>query len=415
LKLFYDFLIYFIQKTGLPLAGLFSKKLKKFTAGRAEIFQNLESENFPQKKIIWFHAASLGEYEQGFPIMEKIKSKYPDYKLLLTFFSPSGYEVKKNNSVADYVYYLPLDTLKNAKKFIELTQPKLALFIKYEIWPNYLNALEEANTPALLVSGVFRKNQVYFKSYGHFLFKALQKFDFLFVQNTNSLQLLKEKGIHNCQVSGDTRFDRVFLQLRKNNRLDFVEEFKNKKKLIVYGSTWPEDEAFISAYINTTITSEKHLIAPHQITAEKINKLKQSINKKVLLFSEMEGKKLENYDVLIIDTIGLLTKIYSYASLAYVGGGMGSTGLHNILEPAVFGIPIVIGKHYKKFPEAKELIDLNGVISIATEEEFKRNLQDLVANHELRKQKGIICKTFIEKNLGATQIILNYLAEKQML
>jgi 3-deoxy-D-manno-octulosonic-acid transferase len=399
----------------LPTVGLFSKKLKTFTKGRSHVLEDLASENLLQKKLVWFHAASLGEYEQGLPIMEKIKATYPSYELLLTFFSPSGYEVKKHSSVADYVYYLPLDTPSNAQKFIALTKPKLAMFIKYEIWPNYLDALKKAQIPSLLISGVFRKEQIYFKSYGRFLFKALQKFDYLFVQNSNSLQVLKEQRLQNCAISGDTRFDRVLLQLQKDNKLDFIEKFKNGKELIVYGSTWPEDEALISAYINTSSTSEKHLIAPHQMKVEKIEKLKNSINKKVLLFSKMEGKNPKDYNVLILDTIGLLTKAYSYASIAYIGGGMGSTGLHNILEPAVFGIPIIIGKHYEKFPEAKDLIELGGCISISNEQELRQVLQNILTNSKLKNKKGLISQTFIYDNNGATEFILKYLYENRIL
>jgi len=415
LKRFYDFLIYTFQYIGLPIAGLFSKKLKIFTKGRSCVFESLASEKMLQKKIIWFHAASLGEYEQGLPIMEKIKSIYPSYELLLTFFSPSGYEIKKNSSVADYVYYLPLDTPSNAQKFIALTKPKIAFFIKYEIWPNYLNALEKIKIPTLLISGIFRKEQIYFKNYGRFLFKALQKFDYLFVQNSNSLQVLKENNLKKCAISGDTRFDRVLLQLQKDNKLDFIEKFKNGKELIVYGSTWPEDEELISSYINTSETSEKHLIAPHQMKVEKIEKLRNSIKKKSLLFSEMEGKNLENYNVLILDTIGLLTKAYNYASVAYVGGGMGSTGLHNILEPAVFGVPIVIGKHYEKFPEAKDLIELGGCFPISNELELKIKLKELLENNELKNEKGLISKTFIYDNNGATEFIMNYLYKNRIL
>ncbi|HIO26741.1 MAG TPA: 3-deoxy-D-manno-octulosonic acid transferase [Flavobacteriaceae bacterium] len=415
MKLLYNFFIWLTEKVGLPIAGLFSGKLKKFTSGRKGLFQQIASREVSKHQVIWFHAASLGEYEQGLPIMEAVKQRYPNYKLLVTFFSPSGYEVKKNNSIADFVFYLPLDTPKNAQKFIEAIQPEIALFIKYEIWPNYLNVLQQKKIPALLISGLFREQQIYFKGYGRFLFKALRGFQHLFVQNEDSLKVLQQHQIENASVSGDTRFDRVQLQLKKDNRLPIIEQFTQKKLTVVFGSTWPEGENLISAYINSAENEAKYIIAPHQIKAEKIDALQQKIQKKCIRYSAIEEQDLSTYDVLIIDNVGLLSKIYSYASIAYVGGALGNTGLHNILEPAVFGMPIMIGNHFEKFPEAKTLQKLGGLTAISDPAEFKKELDKLIENKTYRTQKGDICRNFILENTGATKKVINYLSEEKLL
>ena len=415
MQLVYNFFIWLTEKIGLPIAGLFSAKLKNFTTGRKGLFQQIASTDIQKKKIIWFHAASLGEYEQGLPIMEELKKRYHNYKLLVTFFSPSGYEVRKNNSVADYVFYLPLDTPNNAKKFIEAIQPEMTFFIKYEIWPNYLKVLQQKAIPTVLVSGLFRENQIYFKSYGKFLFKALKAFNHIFVQNESSVEVLHQHLIRNASVSGDTRYDRVQLQLQKDNYLPAIEQFKNEKTTVIFGSTWPEDENFISKYINSADHKTKYIIAPHQIKAEKINFLQHQIQKKCILYSQIDQQDFSDYDVLIIDNVGILTKIYSYGSIAYVGGALGTTGLHNILEPAVFGMPIIIGDHYGKFPEAKALIKLSGVISISNFEDFQKHLNELIFNKNKRIKMSKITASYIQNNRGATKEILDYIENQNFL
>lgn len=415
MKLLYNLFIFLTEKIGLPIASIFSKKLQKFTQGRKQVFKELELEQFLEKNIIWFHAASLGEYEQGLPIMEEVIKAYPSYELLLTFFSPSGYEVKKHNSIATYVYYLPLDTAKNAKRFIQLTQPKLAVFIKYEIWPNYLNALQANNIKSLLISGLFRKNQIYFQPYGKFLLKALHNFNHLFVQNDTSLSILQQNGITHSSISGDTRFDRVNLQLQADNHLDFIENFKSDQLCVVFGSTWPEGEEYITKFINASTSNTKYIIAPHQIKDEKIKNLKKNLNKKTILYSELANQDISTYNVLIVDTIGLLSKIYFYADIAYVGGAIGNTGLHNILEPATFGVPIIIGANHKKFPEAQILKDLGGLFSIQNYEEFEKNLSQLLTNPQHRLNCGAASKNYIQNNKGATQLVLNYISKQRLL
>jgi len=390
----------------LKIVALFSPKIKLFVEGRKNVFALLEEKIKPTDKTIWFHSASLGEYEQGLPVIEKIKEKYPSHKIVVTFFSPSGYEVRKNNTVADVTIYLPLDTKKNAKCFLKLVHPEKAFFIKYEFWLNYLKELENAKIPTYLVSGIFRDSQMFFKWYGGFYRKALKAFTYFFVQNEVSKKKIKAIGFHNVIVSGDTRFDRVNAILERDNSLDFIEKFKNNQTTIVIGSSWPKDEALLAAYINQAPNHVKFIIAPHNIKTDQIAALKSQITKSSILFSEKEGAALSNYQVFIIDTIGLLTKIYSYGTIAYVGGGFGNPGIHNILEPATFGIPIVIGPNYSNFAEAVQLVELGGCIVINNKEELKFNFDQLINDPILLNEKSSICKKYIEDNIGATNSIM---------
>lgn len=393
----------------IKIFALFSPKMKLFVNGRKKVFSTLSHKIMVYDKSIWFHAASLGEYEQGLPVMEKMKMKYPNHRIVLSFFSPSGYEIRKNNTVADVTVYLPLDTKKNAKKFIELVRPDMVFFIKYEYWPNYLKELKERQIRTFLISGIFRENQLFFKWYGGFYRKALDTFNYFFVQNSTSKELLLRLGKSNVLVSGDTRFDRVVSILEKDNSLDYISEFKNNILTIVIGSSWPKDESILVDFINTTKHKVKFIIAPHNIKAEQIQELKNNITKKVVLFSEKENQNLDDYDVFIIDTVGILTKIYSYADIAYVGGGFGNPGVHNILEPATFGIPIVIGPNFSHFSEATALVNTEGCLSISNSEELTETFVTLIQNEDIRYEKGHICGTFVQMNKGATHTILNYL------
>lgn len=390
----------------LKIVALFSPKIKLFVEGRKNVFSILEEKIKADDKTIWFHSASLGEYEQGLPVIEKIKEKYPSHKIVVTFFSPSGYEVRKNNTVADVTIYLPLDTKSNAKKFLKLVHPELAFFIKYEFWLNYLKELEKSKTPTYLISGIFRDNQMFFKWYGGFYRKALKAFTFFFVQNESSKHKIESIGFTNVIVSGDTRFDRVATILERDNKLDYIENFKNNQPVIVFGSSWPKDEVLIAEYINQAPENVKFIIAPHNIKADQIAELKSQITKSTILFSEKENKDLSKYDVFIIDTIGLLTKIYSYGTMAYVGGGFGNPGIHNILEPATFGIPIVIGPNYSNFAEAVSLVELQGCMVISNTAELKKTFDQLLSDNELFTKKSNICKSFIQDNKGATETII---------
>lgn len=390
----------------VKIVALFSPKIKLFVDGRKIVFPTLTSSIRPTDKTIWFHAASLGEFEQGLPVIEKIKEKHPNHKIVVTFFSPSGYEVRKNSKVADVIVYLPLDTKKNAERFIKAVHPEMVFFIKYEYWPNYLNELKKHQIPTYLISGIFREKQVFFKWYGGFYRKALDTFDHFFVQNAKSKELLLKIEKTNATVSGDTRFDRVAAILEKNNSLDFISEFKNKKLTIVIGSSWPKDETLLVDFINSNNYDVKFIIAPHNIKEEQIKQLKNNISKKTVLFSEKENKKLTDFDVFIIDTIGILTKIYSYADIAYVGGGFGNPGVHNILEPATFGVPIVIGPNFSHFAEAIALVNMGGCVSISNQKELNEAFENLIQNEDIRFEKGHICSTFVQMNKNATEIIL---------
>lgn len=396
----------------LRLIALFSPKIKLFVTGRKDVFSVLISKIAATDKVIWFHAASLGEYEQGLPVMERIKEKFPNHKMVLTFFSPSGYEVRKNNTVADVTVYLPLDTLYNAQKFLAIVNPEKVFFIKYEFWPNYLNELLKQNIPTYLISGIFREKQPFFKWYGGFYRNALKSFRYFFVQNEASKKLLQSIDFENVTVSGDTRFDRVISILERDNSLDFISQFQKNTTTaqpvttIVIGSSWPKDEELLAPYINNNTQNVKFIIAPHNINASQIEVLKTTITKKTVLFSEKEGKNLADFDVFLIDTIGILTKIYSYADIAYVGGGFGNPGVHNILEPATFGVPIVIGPNYAHFAEATALVHQQGCISISDVEGLTQTFDLLVQNQDERHEKGHICNTFVQMNKGATDVIV---------
>ena len=391
----------------LKIIALFNPKMELFISGRKIVFETLSQKISRNDKTIWFHAASLGEYEQGLPVIEKIKEKYPSHKIVLTFFSPSGYEVRRNNAVADVTVYLPLDTKNNAQKFLKLVHPEMVFFIKYEYWPNYLNELRKLNTPAYLISGIFRENQIFFKWYGQLHRNALNAFRYFFVQNENSKKLLLQLGKTNVLVSGDTRFDRVATILEKDNTLGFISEFKKDTLTIVVGSSWPKDEELLIQYINSCTQNVKFIIAPHNIKTDQIQQLEKNIDKKTVLFSEKEDKNLADFDVFIIDTIGILTKIYSYADIAYVGGGFGNPGVHNILEPATFGVPIIIGPNFSHFAEATALVNLGGCISINNNKELTENLDKLISDEIYRKKKGSICNNYVNKNKGATSLILS--------
>jgi len=416
-------LIVIIASFLVKVVALFSPKVKLFVDGRKNVFQILGQKIQPSDKTIWFHAASLGEYEQGLPVMEKIKEKFPNYKIVLTFFSPSGYEVRKNNIIADVTVYLPLDTKFNAQRFLKLVHPEMVFFIKYEYWPNYLNELKKANVKTYLISGIFRENQAFFKWYGRFYRNVLKTFEFFFVQNESSKKLIQSIGFNNVKVSGDTRFDRVVAILERDNSLDFIENFTKssspeisgalgvtKCTTIVIGSSWPKDEELLTQFINQSADDVKFIIAPHNIKQEQISNLKSQITKKTILFSEKKNTDLSNFNVFIIDTIGILTKIYSYADIAYVGGGFGNPGVHNILEPATFGVPIVIGPNYSHFAEATALVKLEGCVSINNPKDLHEVFTELIYKENIRHEKGHICETFVQMNKGATDVILKHIS-----
>jgi len=391
----------------LKVVALFNPKIKLFVNGRKTVFATLKNAIKPSDKTIWIHCASLGEFEQGLPIIEQLKLQYTSHKIVVSFFSPSGYEVKKNSTVADVIVYLPLDTKSNAKRFLDAVHPDLVVFVKYEFWPNYLSALKDRKIRTILVSAIFRENQAFFKFHGKWMQKYLNAFEHFFVQNEVSKKLLSQIHFKNVTVSGDTRFDRVAAILKRDNQLQFIEDFKQDKTTIVYGSSWEDDEAIYVAFLNAS-EGVKHIIAPHNIKKEKIRRLKLTIKKPTLLFSEMEGRVLADYDVLIIDTVGLLTKIYSYADIAFVGGAF-KTGLHNVLEPAVYGVPIIIGNQYDKFQEAIDLVNKKGIVSVKSKKEYDAIISSLLKSKEKRNQLGEINRNYVAEKSGATQTIINYI------
>ncbi|WP_373055595.1 3-deoxy-D-manno-octulosonic acid transferase [Zunongwangia sp. H14] len=392
----------------LPVLAAFSPKIKLGLDGRKAVAGTLKAEIGKNDKVIWFHAASLGEFEQALPVMEMIKEQLPNAKILVSFFSPSGYENKKNHPLAEVITYLPLDTSKNVREFLDLAHPEMVFFVKYEIWPNFLRELKARKIRSFLLSGAFRENQIYFKSYGSWMRKSLEAFEHFFLQNKKSQELLKSQGFNNTSITGDTRFDRVSRQIEYNNKLDFVENFLQGDLCLVAGSTWPEDEDYLLPYINKAPKNVKVIIAPHEIKEEKINALQQKIEKNTVRYSQRQAN-VEQFQVLIVDTIGLLGKIYSYANVAYVGGAAGTSGLHNILEPATFGVPIVIGPNFSKFPEAKDLQQLAGLFSVASAKEASFMLKRLMTDENFRKKTGMVAGHYVNSNTGATKKVQSYL------
>ena len=382
-------------------------KAKAFVQGRKDVWKQLES--IPKNaKVVWMHCASLGEYEQGLPVLQGLKASKPDYFYLVTFFSPSGYEVRSTHGVADLATYLPWDTKKEVQRFILDVNPKMVLFVKYEFWPNMIAALHNANVPLYLIAGQFRSQQVFFKPWGSSYRKLLKEFKHLFVQNKQSLTLLHKIGITHATISGDTRYDRVGAA---KTPLPFMETFVGHRKCIVAGSTWPEDEAVLLNAIAKTPKDWCWLIAPHEMNEEKLNKLMAKLPKGSLRYTQSEEAESKDCPVLVLDTVGMLSRCYAYGAIAYVGGGMGTSGLHNILEPASAGIPVIIGKNYQKFPEAKALINLGGVVSISSADDCTQQVTELMQNDALRNKIGNLNTTFINQNKGATQKTLVLLSQ----
>jgi len=409
LRFLYNILIN-IAWVGLKVVALFNAKIKLFVKGRKNSFPILKEKIASNSKSIWVHVASLGEFEQGLPILERLRTKYPEHKLVLSFFSPSGYEVKKNTTVADVVVYLPMDSNSKVKRFLNLINPELAIFVKYEVWPNYLYHLKKRKIPTILVSAIFSKRQIYFKSYGRFMRKSLDTFSHFFVQDEKSKKLLESIGFNNATISGDTRLDRVSEILKRNNQLDFMNRFKNNQLCLVAGSTWPEDEELLINHINNTKEKMKFVIAPHEIKPAHIEKITSVLQKRTILYSEIGSQNLKEFDILVVDTIGLLTKIYSYANIAYVGGGF-ATGLHNTMEPAVFGIPIIIGPQFEGFKEAKDLVKEGGIIPISSQGSFNNLMSELLDNPVSIKNIGEINSNYINSNRGAANLIMQHISK----
>ncbi len=391
---------------GIFIVSPFNKKARKFLKGRNGLFSRMKKDIPKNKDIVWFHAASLGEFEQGRPVIEALRQQKPDIKILLTFFSPSGYEIRKDYNGVDFVYYLPVDLSWNAKRFIKFLKPKAVYFIKYEFWFNYIRILHNLKIPVYCFSANFRPGQTFFKWYGVWYRGILHEFTHFYVQNQQSKILLKEKlGIENVTICGDTRFDRV-AQIAENTKpLPVVERFRNGKRIVIAGSTWPSDEDFLIKYINETNNNCKFIIAPHEIHESNITQLISQINRKVCRYSQIDENTNEENDILIIDNIGILSLVYQYGEIAYIGGGFGK-GIHNILEAATFGLPIVFGPKYQKFQEAIELINIGRAVAINNYNSLRIAIDKLLNDQGSFQKASLACKALIQDSKGATEIIL---------
>lgn len=391
----------------IRLAAPFNIKARQINNGRRQVFTELKAKIKHDRPIIWVHCASLGEFEQGRPIIEAIRKQHPEYQIFLTFFSPSGFEIRKNYELADYITYLPADTKRNAQKLIELVRPEIVFFVKYEFWFHYINELKKRNIPLYLVSAIFRENQLFFKSsaWGNWYRKMLFSFGHFFVQDEQSVQLLKGIGIANVTKAGDTRFDRVAEIARNGKNIPLVEKFKGNSQVVVAGSTWKPDEELLVQFIHSH-PETKFIIAPHETRRGNVERLINLLKSPVICYTEATEETVMNRQVLIVDTIGILSSIYRYADLAYVGGGFG-VGIHNTLEAAIFGMPIVFGPNYLKFQEANSMVKLGIAVPVSDYASFQTIVENLLADAGKSDLISAKCVAFTNQNLGATQIILN--------
>ncbi len=410
MRLFYTLGVY-LYGIFIQIASLFNTKAKLFIQGRHDVFKEAQKQINPKDQILWFHAASLGEFEQGKPIIEQCKKDFPHYKILVTFFSPSGYELRKDYKTADFVFYLPLDTPSNMKRWLDIVHPEMVILIKYEFWFNLLHELHQRTIPTIVVSTVFRPDQTFFKPYGAFMLNTLKTIEHFFVQDKHSLQLLQKHTIDQVSISGDTRFDRVYELTQDLQPLPFLETFKNNTFTIVAGSTWAQGENFFVRFINETEYALKFILVPHEINPKKIQELQHSIHKKVLLYSEIDQQNLAEYEVLIIDAVGFLTSVYPYGDIAYIGGAYGTTGIHNILEPATFGKPVFYGPRFEKNQEAQDLVQAKGAKIAHDYEDFENIINLFYGDDESLRIYSKNAQQFIQSHRGATEKVMEYLRE----
>ncbi|NOY50586.1 MAG: 3-deoxy-D-manno-octulosonic acid transferase [Chlorobi bacterium] len=410
MRLFYNIFIV-AYRLSIGLASFFDDKAALWVKGRRNIFAEIKSRLEPGGKTIWFHCASLGEFEQGRPLIERMKKQEPGTKIFLTFFSPSGYEIRKDYPFADYIFYLPYDSPKNARKFIELVRPQMAIFVKYEFWFNYISELKKRDIPLYLVSGVFREEHYFFKRWAWWQRKQLAKFNYFFLQDEKSKALLNTVGIHKALVAGDTRFDRVREILSETVDLPLIEKFMDNKKVLCAGSSWPPDEDIILNFLDKAKPDIKLIIAPHDISKKHIDDiLKKFEDYQTVLYSDkgIGDDEYKNSKVLIINSIGLLNKLYRFADIAYVGGGFG-LAIHNLLEAAVYGIPVVYGPKHRHFREAVELAENRGGFPIAGEEDFLAIMDKLISDKAFYKKNALAAGNYIRENAGASEMILKEL------
>lgn len=413
--LLYNLFIIF-YRWALQLAARWNPKAQKWVEGRREWEQALiRFRQQDQRPLVWMHCASLGEFEQGRPILEWIRANYPNHSILLSFFSPSGYEIRKNYGGADYVCYLPIDSARNASKFIETAKPSLVIWVRYEFWYHYLNILSGKNIPVILIAGRFRKSQPFFKSYGRLHRHMLTCFRHLFLQDAASAELLSKVGIHKTTVSGDTRYDRVSAIAEKFEPIPEIERFVENHPVIVCGSTWPEDEEEMDHFANTR-PDIRFIIAPHEIYEEHLRNMEKLFRHTVRFSVWKQATDAGTVaNVLIIDNIGMLSRLYKYAKLSYVGGGFGDDGLHNILEAAVYGVPVIHGPVYDRFPEATELIEAGGGFAVSTALELENRFNQLLTDENALATASRAAAGFVASRRGASALIQTYLEEKRLL
>ncbi len=410
MRILYSIGIY-IYAAMIRVAAFFVPKAALAIQGRKHWQSRLrEAVRASDLPIIWMHCSSLGEYEQGKPLLLGLKKQYPQHRLLLTFFSPSGYEIRKDNAVADMVFYLPMDTPANAKTFIKIVQPSLAIFVKYEFWYNYLKQLVDNDMPTVFISAIFRPKQYFFTWYGTWFRKHLRAVQHVFVQNESSLQLLKSIGIHTVSKAGDTRFDSVAAIAQQQKETPIVQKFKGANKLLLAGSTWPTDEQYLLE-VAKAFPDFKLLIAPHEIHDSHIKEIEKLFQEmRVTLYTQVEEDTIANSQVLILDTMGMLSSLYRYANYTWIGGGFGK-GIHNTLEAAVFGMPIFFGPKYDKFDEAKALVNNGIAISLTNAQEAIEHIQFLEVDSLSYKRIKTAAQTYVQNNLGSVDIILKYLKD----
>lgn len=398
-------LIIYLYASAVRLAALFNKKASLMVAGHTEAFNKLKKEIDSSAKYIWFHAASLGEFEQGRPLIEEIRKQYPDYKILQTFFSPSGYEVRKNYKGADIVCYLPFDTPGNAHRFIALAKPCMAFFVKYEFWKNYLVELNRKSIPVYSVSSIFRDNQIFFRWYGASYRNVLKQFTHLFVQNEYSVSLLEKISVRNTTVVGDTRFDRVLEICRQAKELPIVEQFKGNAVTLVAGSSWAPDEDIFIPYFNAH-PKMKLIIAPHVIDESHIKEIIGKLDRTVVRYTQATPETVAQADCLIIDCLGLLSSIYRYGEIAYIGGGFG-VSIHNTLEAAVYGMPVIFGPNNKKFQEAQDLLVCKGGFEILGAQDFNQLMDRFLTDNSFLDKAGKKAGNYVRDNSGALEKIMH--------
>lgn len=400
---FYDFAIH-LYSLGVKIASLRHEKARKIIDGQAVTMQRLKKELSPEGGYIWIHAASLGEFEQGRPLIEMIRRNHPDAKILLTFFSPSGYEVRHNFPLVDAVVYLPFDTKKNVRQFLDTVKPRMAIFVKYEFWGNYLNELKLRGIPTYIISAIFRKSQPFFKPWGGEFRKMLTYFTHIYVQDEGSRELLAGIGIKNVTVAGDTRFDRVTDIMESCVEIPQAAALTRDASLtIVAGSTWPPDESNLLPCFNAH-PGMKLIIAPHEVNEERIAAIESQLNRPSCRLSTATPEEAAKCDCITVDCYGKLSSAYRYGNIAYIGGGFG-VGIHNLNEAAVYDIPVIFGPHYHKFKEARDLIKCKGGFSFSNKEEFDAIIEPIVNDKKLREQYGKNAGNYVKENLGATRII----------